>query len=82
MTDWQSIETAPRDGTWVLAYFNDPVIGEEFEAVVRYTLPNGTGGQYGDFVWETPDSRCGYYAERVFTHWMPLPPPPSLERAG
>jgi hypothetical protein len=77
MTTWQDIGTAPRDGTWILAYFNDSEIGYQFIAVVRHTFPNGSGGQYGDFVWETPESRCGYYAEHLATHWMPLPEPPS-----
>ena len=69
MSGWQSIDTAPKDGTEFLAYFprETPQL-----AVVRHEA-------YGDVVF------FGYVenllAEVVgeasgFTHWMPLPEAP------
>lgn len=76
MTTWQDGSTCPRDGTWVLGYFGGVDYAKPFFSVIRHSEPNGTGGQYGEFVWETPESRCGYWAENLLTHWMPLPEPP------
>ena len=60
MTDWQPIETAPRDGTVVLAY--DP-------NWYRYPHPM----EYRDGAWSLWFHDVG--AMRP-THWMPLPEPP------
>ena len=73
MSEWQPIETAPKDGTRVLVFG----FGDDFE-VVRWTpdagliapgLPfNRTGA------WKT--SQDGWLLPNEVTHWMPLPPPP------
>lgn len=64
MSEWQPIETAPKDGTHVLMYRRQDIseawwqkkfIGEGYEW-------GGTGWAYPDFA---PP-----------THWMPLPEPP------
>jgi len=62
---WQSIETAPKDGTGVLVYC---------QKSLTVTV---TGGYWDDH----PQCRCwiaGGYMQKVFppTHWMPLPPSP------
>lgn len=60
---WMPIETAPKDGTWVLAFSPD---GETL-GVAQWT---GTqwrdSGNSEDVEWEWN-----------VTHWMPLPPPPN-----
>lgn len=66
MTDWQSIETAPRDGTKVLGYW----VGGEIHT-------GHTDGENWFPAWEHQDDNWA-----MPSHWMPLPPPPSLGRAG
>ena len=65
---WQRMDTAPKDGTWVLAY--DPTIPEprHLYNIVR---------RHNDR-WEN----ChGYYVTHA-THWMPLPSPPMERTPG
>ena len=62
---WQPIETAPKDGTRILAYAPDSLLGPT-QAVIYW--------------WELGDEIalwCGA-DETPFraTHWMPLPEPP------
>jgi hypothetical protein len=63
MTEWQPIETAPKDGSLILSWDNPYMIVVSWD-----TDPRDEGGQCwkinysGD--WMTP------------THWMPLPAPP------
>ena len=65
---WQPIETAPKDGTWVLAYW--PTMSITLYPKVAFNM----GDEYG---WETPDD----YGQIFPTHWMPLPEPPQPDRA-
>ena len=68
---WQPIETAPKDGTWV----------------VLFTAEGGVqcgywGATYfgSDHSWIQYGHRSDYEeVEGIPTHWMPLPPPPSNE---
>ena len=65
MSEWQPIETAPQDGTWVVlcrATDMDCIIAAVWEAADN------------DFSWATLD---GSYHKNWGTHWMPLPEPPS-----
>ena len=75
MTDWQPIETAPRDGTWVLLAGGSIEYGWDGDSA-----PAVVAGQC-----VRPDPECwqfawydgGYYGEYENpTHWMPLPEPP------
>lgn len=68
-TDWQPIETAPKDGTEILLYFRFGHI--ENGSFVKDRLGYG---QWNTFYrthcssrWETPYEP---------SHWMPLPTPP------
>lgn len=64
-TEWQSIETAPKDGTWVLFY--TPACEElgylAFQAVGHIDRH----GLFGSYQWED---------DLEPSHWMPLPDPP------
>lgn len=78
MLDWQPIETAPRDGTWVLltgglidyGWYED-------------TQPQCVAGHFASLM-PAPEGRWqfawydgGYLGEyEQPTHWMPLPAPP------
>jgi hypothetical protein len=77
MSEWQSIESAPKDGTLVLvSNGRDVAVGAY--AVHRYYEYEDEPGAPGLFrkvlreeyaLWDA-DGICG------ITHWMPLPPPP------
>ena len=63
--EWQTIETAPKDGTFVLIYW--PTM-----SIYQYPLcAFNHGDEYG---WELVSNRD--YGEVYPTHWMPLPEPP------
>jgi len=72
MSDWQPIETAPRDGTdvllWIVhpnAEWSDDPVGDGYvcHAVARWINHNG-----GGWTWH---GMCG-----TPTHWRSLPSPP------
>lgn len=69
MTEWQPIETAPKDGTTILLvrFYGAQVCGE---------TDHWTVDVYGD---DRPRDWCdtgGRPPEYAWTHWLPLPPPP------
>lgn len=66
MSEWQPIETAPKDGTPV-----DLWCGEYQERLVNYSREDRGGGNV--FYVPNESGRC---VVRSATHWMPLPPPP------
>ncbi len=63
MSDWQPIETAPRDGTKFLAYCENGRMRVDWVDEAQRNI-------YGRFWQEHGDNR--------YTHWMPLPAPPAL----
>ncbi len=89
MSELQTIESAPKDGTWFLAYRGPAKIGtcDRF-AIVRWH------DEFEDFIW--PDEPFDIYRDDInektgaghfaltpyeskgtFTHWMPLPSRPA-----
>jgi hypothetical protein len=65
VSEWQPIETAPRDGTPILGIDADQITGEVRMSVMRV--------QSG---WASFTSIPGDY-HREPSHWMPLPDPPA-----
>ena len=66
--EWRPIESAPRDGTDILAYFQ-PIKGR-LSGVFQVAWING--------IWTTDDHKHGPYPMRRYcdgddTHWAPLP---------
>lgn len=61
---WQPIETAPKDGTKILANFTHPEV--EYWPVVAY---------WTDAV--DMQRWAGFPRDAQPTHWMPLPQPPN-----
>lgn len=79
MREWQTIETAPKDGTWILVY------GENYgdEDGPRFSVIKWVTNIVG--VWEYIDSTTRKLVEKDWsdwsdtfapTHWMPMPEPP------
>jgi hypothetical protein len=72
ITEWQPIDTAPKDGTDILAI--DNAVQGGFHQVVFY---NNEGP--GPYRWHVADGPA--YPEGFFTHWKPLDKTPSeMER--
>lgn len=67
LSQWQPIETAPKDGTWVLLYWpmtrTNVVVSGHF-----YAARDGE-----EFWWSQPRVE----SSKEPTHWMPLPVPPA-----
>jgi hypothetical protein len=74
MSQWQTIETAPKDGTLIIAY--QP--GGTYSNGIAYPATVGTASWQRDGVggygWWGP-----YNPRDYPTHWMPLPDPPTVE---
>jgi len=68
MPGWQPIETAPKDGTRILAW---PVYSDDLPAEARWRYMRRTPGR-----WETGS---GPIYGNGPTHWMPLPPSPEAQ---
>lgn len=68
--DWQPIETAPKDGTRILAFMVD-------RAEIRKGFPPAELDGIDVIYWSTIHNG-GWVSHRFGspTHWMPLPEPP------
>jgi hypothetical protein len=66
MSDWQPIETAPKDGRAVLLWIPAPA------GMVELCYWNTAKDQ--DHWLES----CGFRLQEQPTHWMPLPEPPQM----
>lgn len=71
--DWQTMETAPKDGTRIMLgrFTGNPKADREgFMAIDRYAVPTDREGSYTGF---------GAFNIRYWppTHWRPLPPAPT-----
>lgn len=78
MSEWQPIETAPKDGEPVLLYKpNERMVGS-YVTVGWWSPDDGEGGG----VWHDKTGCLGYFSriaeakQGYPTHWMPLPQPP------
>jgi hypothetical protein len=73
---WRPIETAPRDGTAILAWFGQRTGYASRQDVVPVSWCGWGGG-----VWQNATS--GHNMPNMEpTHWMPLPPPPMQKEPG
>lgn len=73
MSDWQPIETAPRDGTTVLAG------AQGRDGHLWHPLPL----RFLDGRWRADFAEGGWRSiDPQPTHWMPLPEPPSNNPKG
>lgn len=77
MSDWQPIETAPKDGTQILVYtvHGDIELSEWF---VTETVVHDPVIVNGETLYRHREE--AYYSgwnSNEPTHWLPLPPPPA-----
>ena len=77
MSEWQDIETAPKDGTvvdlWVLDFEGEGVR----RAACRWDTFNDNGWEQ---MYAEIESFCELTDKReIITHWMPLSDPPKQE---
>lgn len=75
MSEWRPIETAPKDGTSIIAWcvhrnapYAKDAVAEGWEGPV---IASWTTFNEGGWVWH---GLCG-----TFSHWMPLPGPPAQQ---
>ncbi|MEC3912356.1 DUF551 domain-containing protein [Sphingobium sp. CR2-8] len=74
--EWRPIETAPKDGTWVLIYAPDLEIGVTMGCYYREEERNSESGRFVGGEWtgaEWDGAVSGYLRP---THWRPLPDAP------
>lgn len=69
--DWQPIETAPKDGEWVLLFSPDSIEPQSFVGQWRDDDNPWGGSWWSDY----PDA--AYPIDSDPSHWMPLPPSPN-----
>jgi len=77
MTDWQPIETVPKDGTYVILYtcrdgLGRPTVGRWVDIVHTH---NGVIA-YERHDWDMADSLSLLLPPLTVTHWMAFPPSP------
>jgi hypothetical protein len=66
--EWQSIDTAPKDGTPILVYEGGAIYTAKFDKFFSWS--DETGWRLPDMLDITGD------VSAEPTHWMPLPEPP------
>ena len=73
VTDWQPIDTAPRDGTQVLLYVPQDTDDEMPSFIAQGWYESGIF----DRRWYEAAGEC--VCDPQPTHWMPLPAPPEQQ---
>lgn len=77
MSEWRTIDSAPKDGTEILGYglWAGEINGTD-TIPTRCTIQwDGGTTDYEGFHWSVTGTDA-YAAWMCPTHWMPLPPPP------
>lgn len=83
MGEWMPIETAPRDGSYLLLLSPDGDVGigfiltEEFAGLSLQSTPAAWVGRRS--YERKPSVWLGRHGAHEATHWMPLPEPPAQE---
>lgn len=75
LSEWQPIETAPKDGTKLLLF----VVQEPDDYCRAVGLPEGWSAiEVGEYSWHCSGHEHGWEHPTAGspTHWMPLPQPP------
>ena len=76
---WHPIETAPKDGTYVLITGGAPGYGWDGRRH-DFPTPPCVVAAFLEPQWQFAYYDSGFYGIWINpTHWMPVPPPPSAE---
>lgn len=81
-TGWIPIETAPKDGTWVLLYGKEPWPERDDNLQSIVTGFWNADSQFGDGEWAFCYWDSDWRSTFKPTHWQPLPPAPSVDGEG
>lgn len=74
MSEWKPIETAPKDGTFVLLYSPD---AKEPSIFVGYFISHVDGDEwFSEWHDAWVDDGAKVISDVTLTHWMPLPERP------
>jgi hypothetical protein len=79
---WQPIEAAPKDARRVLLFGSNPEIGSGHVVITAYWDDDQESEHcHGWHVipWDTGLEEALGETDVVYTHWMPLPPPPATD---
>lgn len=74
MSEWQPIETAPKDGRQFLVFDPHLVVGKSDGIALCIPIPNGF--RFNPRIEWTASNGFGIHSWQP-THWMPLPEPPT-----
>lgn len=80
-TEWQPIETAPKDGTEILIFTTRGIAHVGWSKYCGAYLESGESSGGWDVCWNNSDG----WNDPEFpdaTHWMPLPAPPAELKEG
>lgn len=72
MSEWQPIETAPKDGTWAIVGW--------FHLAGQVSLAVGFWHAHKRAWCDVRNVLHGPNPEQLPTHWMPIPDPPQATR--
>lgn len=70
---WMPIETAPKDGSWLLLLFPEHALDGHIEAHSGFWSEDGSNDWFGNEA--ASHSLSDLYGQP--SHWMPLSPPPT-----
>jgi hypothetical protein len=76
---WQKIETAPKDGTWIVAWDGKTVLPLCWVEGDPDYPSEYTGWAYGSEYWGGTLYDGANEVKHQPTHWMPLPASPTAE---